>query len=1007
MRMPDVVRMGGLTILYVATAKVGLSLDAVHGFAAAVWPPTGIALAALLLYGTCLWPGITIGAFLVNYTAGAPLLVACGMALGNTLEALVGAVLLTRAVGFRPALDRLRDVVGLIVLAAGLSTLISATLGVTSGWLGGVVPAAQYGKAWRTWWLGNAIGALVVAPLLLVWSWHGDMALLRRRSTEAIVLLMVVGALSLALFGNILSPTLINFSYLIFPPLIWVALRLGPRGAATAIALVLVCAVWGTVHNLGPFARPTLHEGLFTLQAFTGVVAGTILILAAVTAERRQAEAVVYEQRQRLHVTLCSIGDAVMVTDSQGRVTFLNPVAAALTGWPEAEALGKGITEVFQIVNEYTYQEVENPIATVIREGTVVGLANHTLLLARDGVQRPIDDSGAPIRDPQGSLLGVVLVFRDITERRLAEDTRRRLAAIVESAEDAIIGKTLEGIITSWNQGAERMYGYTAAEVIGRSLALLVPPDRPDELPAILARLARGEAITRYETERVRQDGRVIAVSLTISPIRDPLGNIVGASTIARDITAQKQAEAEIERRRQETELLAENAQSLSASLDLDTVLRRVVTGAQELCGSERAMITLREPDSDAQIGRYEVGTPYMALTGLRIEPGKGLGGQVLLTGRPWRTDNYATDPRFSKEYMAAARADGNIATLGVPILIGTRVEGLLYVSNHATRPFTDEDEEILVRLAAHAAVAIQNAQLYRQAQAELAERQKAEAALARAAAELEQRVEERSAALRQALAERLRLEQAAQRAEHFALLGRLAAGVSHEIRNPLAAIFLHVDLMEEELRTPSLNSPITVTEALAEIKTNLARLDDLVQDYLTLTRTTGIQRQVQDLGAAVQAWGTEMQHEVGARGVTIRMQGLTELGSVAFHASTLRRALLNLVQNAADAMPQGGTVTLAGQHTATQVQLRVQDTGCGMPAERLEKIFEPLYTTKPGGTGLGLYIVQEIVAAHDGQITVESVEGQGTTFTLTLLRPPGDTAPPAAASRRDGDTAA
>ena len=177
----------------------------------------------------------------------------------------------------------------------------------------------------------------------------------------------------------------------------------------------------------------------------------------------------------------------------------------------------------------------------------------------------------------------------------------------------------------------------------------------------------------------------------------------------------------------------------------------------------------------------------------------------------------------------------------------------------------------------------------------------------------LEQRVQERTAALHREMAERQRLERAAQRAEHLALLGRLAAGVSHEIRNPLAAVFLQVDLLDEELRQPTPDSPATVAESLTEIKTNLARMADLVQDYLSLVRVGTIQREVQDLGAAVQAWGAEFQAEAAARGVVLRLEGVAPLGPVALHASTLRRALLNLVHNALDAMPQGGTVTLAG----------------------------------------------------------------------------------------------
>jgi signal transduction histidine kinase len=251
----------------------------------------------------------------------------------------------------------------------------------------------------------------------------------------------------------------------------------------------------------------------------------------------------------------------------------------------------------------------------------------------------------------------------------------------------------------------------------------------------------------------------------------------------------------------------------------------------------------------------------------------------------------------------------------------------------------------------------------------------------------LEQRFQERTAALHSEIAERQRLEREAQRVQHFALLGRLAAGVSHEIRNPLAAITLHVDLLTEELQQPSPDSPAIVAETLAEIKMHLARLEDLVQDYLSLVRVGALERTPEDLGHAVQAWATEFQALAAPQGVSLQLEGIAALGPVAFHAATLRRALLNLVQNACEAMPQGGTLTLRGWSTPTHVQLQVRDTGSGMANAQQPKIFDPLYTTKPGGTGLGLYIVQEILAAHGGQVTVESEEGQGTTFILTLPR--------------------
>jgi signal transduction histidine kinase len=228
----------------------------------------------------------------------------------------------------------------------------------------------------------------------------------------------------------------------------------------------------------------------------------------------------------------------------------------------------------------------------------------------------------------------------------------------------------------------------------------------------------------------------------------------------------------------------------------------------------------------------------------------------------------------------------------------------------------------------------------------------------------------------------------ALRRAEHFATLGRLAAGLSHEIRNPLGALFLHIDLLEEEWREPTPESATVMQQTFGEIRTALTRLEELVQDYLSLVRVSTIELDVQDIGAAVQAWAAELQPRAAQQGVTLALEGPTTAVPLAFHPSTLRRAVLNVVQNAIEAMAEGGTLRLEWDATTTAVQLRIRDSGVGIPAAQLPRIFEPLYTTKPGGTGLGLYIVREILVAHGGGVTVASVEGQGTTFVLTFPVP-------------------
>ena len=267
----------------------------------------------------------------------------------------------------------------------------------------------------------------------------------------------------------------------------------------------------------------------------------------------RVAQARATERREVFRVTLRSIGDAVITTDIHGSITYLNEVAESLTGWTLKEALGKPLESVFQIINEVTRLPVESPATRALREGVVVGLANHTVLINKAGAECPIDDSAAPIQDEQGHVSGCVLIFRDVTAQRLVERnkasqllTARVLASIVESSNDAIISKSLDGVIQSWNAAAERLFGFTAKEAVGRHISLVIPPERMPEEEAIITSLRAGKRIEHFETERVRSDGNRIVVSLTISPIKDDEGNVIGASKIVRDVTERKRLEDDL-----------------------------------------------------------------------------------------------------------------------------------------------------------------------------------------------------------------------------------------------------------------------------------------------------------------------------------------------------------------------------------------------------------------------------------------------------------------------------
>src|SRR6266496_4067115 len=281
----------GLAVVYYSAAKLGLRFAYINSSVTTVWPPAGIALAAFVLLGYRVWPAILGAAFLANLTTTGAVLPSIGIAIGNTCEGLLGAYLVNRFARGGRVFDRVRDIIRFTALAALVSTTVSASIGIASLALGGLVSSQDAPRVWLTWWLGDAVGDMVVAPALILWigvkpgpSWS------RPQLTEAIALTLVTVLAALATFGGVFPSRHYPLTVVLWPIMIWVAFRFGPREAATTMLIVSFIAIYRTLHGVGPFAIYTTNESLVLLQVWTGVTAVTSLVLAAAVAVQRDIQ---------------------------------------------------------------------------------------------------------------------------------------------------------------------------------------------------------------------------------------------------------------------------------------------------------------------------------------------------------------------------------------------------------------------------------------------------------------------------------------------------------------------------------------------------------------------------------------------------------------------------------------------------------------------------------------------------------------------------------------------
>jgi len=555
----------GMAAIYFWAAKLGLSMAVTAEQVSAVWPPTGIALAAILLLGHRIWPGIWLGAFMVNATANEPLGVAFGIALGNTLEAMIGAWLLLQCVAFDKSLERLKDVLGLIVLAACLSTAISATIGVVSLCLGGVHPWTSFASLWSVWWLGDAMGNLVVAPVVLTLAAPLSFSS-RRRTAEAVALALGLVAIGLIVFNarTLLDSAHYSLVYTIFPFVIWAALRFGQRGATAVTCVASVFAIWGALHGVGPFGSGAIHDRLMSLQAFLGIVAVTGLLLAASLAERRRDE----ERKSVLHAATQILAESSTLVEAAPRI--IQRICSSLAWhlgaiWEldrESAVLkcagvwhvGSATFPAFQDATKQRTFEMGvglpgrvwasgEPawIPDVVQDGNFprARVASLEGLHAAFGfpirlgaeIHGVIEFFSPQIRQPDEDLLRMmstigIQIGQFIERRQGYEEVRRSEAlktGVLESALDAIITMNHDGMIVEFNPAAEKMFGWARSEAVGKPLVdLIVPPSKEKHRQGMANYLATGIGPAldkRLELHGLRSDGTEFPIELAVSRI--------------------------------------------------------------------------------------------------------------------------------------------------------------------------------------------------------------------------------------------------------------------------------------------------------------------------------------------------------------------------------------------------------------------------------------------------------------------------------------------------------
>ena len=640
-----------------------------------------------------------------------------------------------------------------------------------------------------------------------------------------------------------------------------------------------------------------------------------------------------------------SSDDAIVSKDLNGTIMSWNRAAERMFGYTAAEAIGQSI----RIIIPADRQAEEDMVLGRIRAGQAI-THFETVRQRKDGTSIAISLTVSPIHDDAGRVIGASKIARDISELVEAAVVSRRLAEIVESSDDAIVSKDLTGIITSWNPAAERMFGYTAAEAIGQSIRMLIPYELQSEEDMVLARVRAGEKVDHYETVRQRKDGTRLNIALTVSPIRNGRGEVVGASKIARDVTERTRLMKVASDQANNAEKLGEVGATVASTLDRETIVQKVTDIATELTRAQFGAFFYNVKDQgsgDAYMLYTLSGAPREAFAKFPHPRATAVFAPTFHGDGPVRLADVTQDPRYGNNAPYHGMPPGHLPVrsyLAVPVKgVAGDVLGGLFFGHSEIGVFTEQHERLALGVAAWASVALENSRLYADAQA----------------------------------ANRMKDE--------------FLAVLSHELRTPLNAIVGYSRLLRGNILTGE-----KAARGLETLERNATWLTQIVEDVLDVSRIVSgkIRLDVQpvELPLIIDNAVSTVQPAADARQVRVQAIVDPRVGPVSGDPSRLQQVVWNLLANAVKFTPKNGRVHVRLERVTSHVEIVVSDTGIGISPDFLPYVFERFrqaeagITRTTGGLGLGLAIVRHIVEMHGGTVEASSAGvGQGATFRVRL----------------------